>query len=559
MDIPHVTSVELPFNVKNIDKAVHMLGGKERLQKAINSQYRHSAIQPSSHAVDDKTLELKLRNDPFHHPVQASVNRREKVLLKVSIPKSSLPKDYKDSPQKYSVRELLKKSEQDGLQSKVVPVAIINKNYSFRAIADFQMSTKNNKMAQDFNNNVLRLNQFDDYKKFYQEKLKKTDDYEDPQIFENKDHQLIPPPHFSGIRFPFDFRYQKSPYTVTLRDEEGNAKVVMKLDSKKLFTNTVDFYGDSVPQAPLPEIIKKYEWMVATDLSSEYADAKLFDCIHFLRRLFEVKPIWLRKLLVDATPEPLKGAVKEALPYVSFCYKNGPWRFCNVRLGVNPKESSSFWVYQSGYFRLQGLRSKLDQNEDLTRVVPNTIKMNDPNSEITVSEHLLFTGTKLPRAINYQIGDITDEDIVAVIKQAEAQGELLRDTLDPQEGWIKKQIIETIRRIVRYKLRRMYKELPIEHEKIDEIVNADYTEKEIGEDQDEDMDGDVDEEVEEEDEDGEEVKDTQEHGMDEDVIDSASVTQEAVLNRIKQAGGAAAERLASFDGFIKHEAIHADN
>lgn len=557
MDIPHVTSVELPFNVKNTDRAVHMLGGKQRIQKAINSQYRPTATQPSSHAVDDKNLELRLRNDPFHHPVQASVNRREKVLLKVSIPKSSLPKDYHENPQKYQVRDLLRQSKDDGHHAKVEPVAIINKNYSFRAIADFQMTTKNNKMAQDFNNQVLRLSQFDDYKKFYQDKLTKTDDYRNPEIFENKDHQLIPPPHFSGIRFPFDFRYQKSPYTVTLRDEEGNAKVVMKSDSKKLFTNTVDFYSDSIPEAPLPEIIKKYEWMVSADLSHEYSDKKLFDCVHFLRRLFEIKPIWLRKLLVDVTPEPLKAAVKEALPYVSYCYKNGPWRFCNVRLGVNPKDSSSYWVYQSGYFRLQGLRSKFDQSEDTVRVVPNTIKMNDPNSEVMVSEHLLFTGKKLPGAINYQIGDIMDDDIVSVIKRAESHGELLRDTLDSQEGWIKKQIIETIRRIVRYKLRRLYKELPIEREKIHEIIEADYTEKE-GEENDEDMDEDE-EEVDEEDEDGaDHTNEAEDNDMDEDVVDPASVTEESILSRIRQADGPAAEKLASFEGFIKHEAIRAD-
>lgn len=563
MDIPHVTSVELPFNVKNTARATQMLGGKDRIQKVINSKLRPTIIQPSSHAVDDRTLELRLRNDPFHHPVQASMNRREKVLLKVSIPKASLPSDYHENPLKYSVRELIQRTADDNRHHKIEPVAIINKNYNFRAIADFQMSTKNNKTAQDFKKQVHEVTHFDDLRKFYEEKLTNTDEYKSKEIFENKDHQLIPPPHFSGIRFPFDFRYQKSLFTVTLRDEQGNVKVVMKSDSKKLFTNTVDFYDDVVPDVPLPEIIKKYEWLVKTDLSNEYAERKLLDCIHGLQRLFEIKPIWLRKLLIDVTPPHLKAAVKEALPYVSYCYKNGPWRFCNVRLGVNPKEDSSFWMYQSGYFRLQGLRTKFDQSEDSSRVVPNTIKINYPDSDITVSEHLLFTGTKLPRAINYQIGDIMDEDIVAVIKRAELRGELLRETLDSQEGWIKKQAFETIRRIVRYKLVRLYKEEPIEREKIHDIIDTDYTAKNGGEDkEDEHVEENGDEEEEDPDAgelDGdEETRDLRaEDDMEEEVIDPGSVSEESILNRIKQADGRAAEKLRSFVRFVKQESVQA--
>lgn len=558
MDISHVAAVELPFNVKNTDRAVKMLGGKERIHKAISSQYRPTAIQPSSHAVDDKNLELRLRNDPFHHPVQASVNRREKVLLKVSIPKSSLPKDYEESPQNYTVRELIKRNtEKGGHHVKVEPVAIINKNYNFRAIADFQMSTKNNKMAQDFNKQVLRANKVDELKEFYKKKLTVTDELKDPEVFENKDHQLIPPPHFSGVRFPFDFRYQKSPYTVTIRDDEGDMKVVMKSDSKKLFTNTVDFYNDDIPKEPLPEIVKKYEWMINNDLSQEYADRKLFDCIHNLSRLFELKPIWLRKLLVDVTPTHLKAAVKEALPYVSYCYKNGPWRFCNVRLGINPKDDKSYWMYQSGYFRLQGLRTKFDQTEDSTRVLPNTIKMTHPDSDVKVSEHLLFTGKKLPRAINYQIGDIMDEDVMGVIKRAEENGELLRDTLDPQEGWINYQTFETIRRIVRYKLRRLYKEEPIDRDKIHAIVEADYAEKDgeaavdVGEEDEDEEEADLGDNEDEENQDQNGVED--ENDIEEDILDDNTVTEGSVFDRIKKADGRAAEKLKEFVGFIKQE------
>lgn len=566
MDISHVASVELPLNVKNPEKAIELLGGKERIKKAINSQYRPMAIQSSSHSVDDNNLELRLRKDPFHHPIQATVNKREKILLKVSIPKSGLPADYKENRTKYTVKELLQENyKKHGPNHKVEPIAIINKNYSFRAMADFQMSTKNNKTAQHFNKNIINVHKYDDVRKYYEEELVIKNEFRNPEVFENKDHHLIPPPHFSGVKFPFDYRYQKSPYTVTIRDESGNVKVVMKSDTKKLFTNTVDYYGESVPLQPLPEIVKKYEWLLQADLSQEYADRKLLDCIHFLRGLFEIKPMWLRKSLVDVTPEPLKGAVKEALPYLLYCFKNGPWRFCNVKLGLNPKDDREFWVYQSGYFRLQGLRTKHDHKEDSNKVVPRTIATKDPSSDVKVSEHLLFTGDKLPRAINYQIGDIMDPDILKVISQAEKEGTLLRDSVDSQDGWVSKQVLETIRRIVRYKLRRLYLEEPIEKDQVAKIIEMDYTDKfkDLALEND-DVDSSEDEEEEEEEDDDDEER---EDDGDDDDLDEKNTSRDTsgasdngkktadVLGQIKQVDSGTAEKLKQFVDLVKQDDI----
>lgn len=567
MDISHVAAVELPLVVRNTDKAIAMLGGKDRIKRALDSQYKPQAIQPSSHSVDDKNLELRLRNDPFHHPIQASFNRREKILLKVSIPKSSLPSDYYENPHKYTIRDLIgRNSDSSGPSHKVEPVAIINKNYTFRAIADFQMSTKNNQTVQDFNKNMLNVRNYEDLEKYYKEKLEVKDDFKDLLNYENKVHNFIPPPHFSGIRFPFDFKYQKSPYTVTLRDTNGDVKVVMKSDSKKLFTNTVDYYGDSVPQYPLPEIIKNYDWLLKSDLSQEYADKKLFDCIQYLTMLFDVKPIWLRKLLIDATPENLKSAVKEALPYVSYCYKNGPWRFCNVKLGVNPKHDSSYWIYQSEYFRLQRL-ARADGRESGVRIVPNTIKISSDRTDIKVSEDLFFTGLKLPKAINYQIGDIMDADILRVVERAQQKdGSFFRETVDSQDGWVKKQVMETIRRIVRYKLRRLQKEEAIDSEKVEKIISTDYTEKDLAdghgkEEDDDDEDNEVIANPDEEDDGGENDENDEneeaevEVEEDEDANDTPIVNEETILHRIKEVDPQTANKINSLVGLIKQDSI----
>lgn len=553
LDVSHVAAVELPLIVKNTDKAIGMLGGQERIKRALDSQFRQLPIQPSSHLVDDRNLELRLRNDPFHHPIQALVNRREKILVKVSVPKTALPADYDKNPNRYTIQELVRRNDRlNGPAYKVEPVAIINKNYTFRAIADFQMSTRNNTRVQDFRSNVLQARDFTGMKQYYQDKLDVQDEFRDPLMYENKDHNLIPPPNFSGIRFPFDFRYQKSPYTVTLRDDSGDVKVVMKSDSKKLFTNTVDFHGDSVPQQPLPEIVAKYNWLLKSDLSQEYSDKKLFDCIQHLTYLFDVKPIWLRKLLIDVTPEHLQTAVKEALPYVSYCYKNGPWRFCNVKLGVNPKLDRAYWMYQSEYFRLLRAHMRNEVREPAARIVPNTIRWHHPHSDVRLSEDLFFTGTKLPKAINYQIGDIMDPDVGRLMEQAKTQpSAFFRDTLDAQDGWIRHQVLESIRHIVRYKLRRLQEDQPVDPEKIAKILDADYAGKDASDDDDANAE-------EEEDEFDETQVKLQEEGDDMDIdeaLDSGAFSEESVYSRIKQVDEATAAKLSALVGLVKQDAL----
>lgn len=589
LDISHVSAVELPLIVKNPDKAVEMLGGKSRIRRAVNHLYRQLPVQPSSHSVDERNLELRLRKDPFHHPIQATVNRREKILIKVKIPKSSLPADYQENPGKYTIRELIERNKSlGGAEHIVEPVSIINKNYNFRAIADFQMTTKNNQFVQQFNDDVLNTTQFQKTREYYEEHLTQKDDFKNPANYENRDHQLIPPPHFSGVRFPFDYKYQKSPYTVTLRDELGDARVIMKSDTKKLFTNTVDYHKDAIPETPLPEIIAKYEWLKQHDLSEEYADKKLYDCIRHLTMLFDLKPVWLRKLLIDVVPENLKSAVKEALPYVSYCYKNGPWRFCNVKLGVNPKQDKLFWMFQSEYFRLQGMHLK-DRMSEGPRITPYTIRLAQPNSDVTLSESLFFTGTKLPRAINYQIGDILDTDIVELIQKAQQKdgSAFFRDAVDPLDGWITKQVMETIRQIVRYKLRRLHREEPIDKNKVASLIAADYSEKNGEKDDDFDIEQEEEkptftlendaeedqmdlredgEEDEEEDEDMEDATEYEASTVDpelskngtneaENPVNDPISSEESLMNHIKQVDERTAAKVELLVGLIKQDSL----
>ncbi|KAK6203477.1 transcription factor [Scheffersomyces amazonensis] len=592
MDIPHVTAVELPLIVKNVDKAISMIGGKQRISEVINSHDKSSNL--TSHTTLENTLELRLRNDPFHHPIQSSYNTSEKILVKVSVPKKGLPKDYYDDPSRYSVKELLEinAATENTPTHRTQPVAIIDKTYSFKSIADFQVSTKNNSVVQDFNNSILESKNFETLRQYFDNKnhFNAMDDFNDTskEYFKDIDHQLPPPPILSPIRFPFDFRYQKNPFTTAVKDaESGEIRVVSTKNSVKLYTKMIDYNFNIVPDKPAVELIDSLSQLTSKAYPVNSPEYLLLKCINWTRDIFDLKPIWLRKQLEDIVPEDIRRYVKQALPYVTFIYKSGPWRFCNVKFGVDPKSDKSFWIYQSEYFRIPGLRFVVPK-ENTRRMVPNTIieanKKNKTNQEIEVSEYLFFNGVTLPSTVTYQIGDIVDLDITTIIENHRKYfgRDFLRDIPDFQDGWINRQTMEVIRRIIRYKLNRIVREESTDQNKIYKIINTDYTanedqvmegDEENGKNAEQTVGKDTDNGNDNENENENEIGDTNDNDNEEEAeddddvdvgVDEEAINQEPtplvdeanIMHKLDQMNEDASSKLSQLVGFIKQDIIH---
>lgn len=521
MDISHVTSVELPLVVKDPTRAISMLGGKDKIASTISKNQ-----QPGQ--IDEEPLELRLRKDPFHHPLQSISSKKEKILLKVSIPRKNLPSDYHDNPSKYLVRQLIDANKHaQGPSHRVTPVAIINKSYSFKVMTDFQASTKNNQVVQSFNRAVSAGN-FEQLEDFFaaNHNLQDLNDFADKSNYENKDHGLIPPPIFSKVRLPFDYKYQRNVYTVVLRDENGDTRVVRRRNTLKLHSQIIEFLLPTVPDAPVKALQDHYAELAGANLAGRIGDQNLMECVAWLKQVFGVKPIWLRKQLEDIVPAKLRNSVKQALPYVSYIYKSGPWRFCNIAYGTDPRTDKSFWKYQSEYFRVS--RLKLAKPVAAARVLPKTVTLD----EYKVSESLIFTGTKIPLTAAYQLGDLLDEDIGDLIEST-PEAKFFRPVLDAQDGWLTKQVIQTIRHIIRYKLVQLLKEQPIDSSRVLKIVNTDYNDA-----------MEVDELEDESEDDDDLVQDVEDDALDENV-----------MARIDKMDALTAEKLNGLVGFIKQDLL----
>ncbi|EGV61828.1 tau 95 subunit of transcription factor TFIIIC [Yamadazyma tenuis] len=558
LDLPHVMAVELPLVVNNTDKAVDMLGGKDKIAKVVNSTSK------SIDEIPEETLELRLRKDRFHHPIQSITSTRERVLLKVSVPKDKLPADY----EKLSLRDIL---DANGRQYTAKPVGIISKTHSFKTMTDFQATTKNNALVQEINENLINVQSYDQLINFFDPaRFMNNQDYRNPAAYDNTDHQLPPPPVFSTIKFPFDYQYEKNPISITVKDpESGDLKVISKKSTVKLHTLMLDFNTDEIPNQAPDELVKSMQELQQMQLVPNTYNYDLLRCIEYLHELLDVKPIWLRKHLEDVVPYEFKRVLKQALPYVTYIFKNGPWRFCNVKYAVNPKTDTKFWMYQSEYFRVFSLRVKNQTLSSSEKILPRTIAMNN-NRRLKISSSLVFDGTKVPTTVTFQVGDIIDKDVLKLLERANEKGSLVREVLDFQDGWINKPVIDTIRRLLRYKLNQLVKNEFIDEQRIDKILASGTGEKlDDKDDDDDDMFQDATEDVEthadetekgdqqSSDEDGELEQDTVVGDEEEDAmdVDQPTQTEDQILRSLSKVDSVAAKKLANITELIKQEAF----
>ncbi|CAH6721932.1 transcription factor tau 95 kDa subunit [[Candida] jaroonii] len=546
MDIPHVTAIELPLIVNDVGKAVNMLGGQEKLKKAAG---------PTSFVENKKPqLELRLRNDRFHHPIQSISNEREKLLIKVTVPKKNLPPNYKS----LSLREIIEINENNNGSTNIQPISIINKTFSFKSINDFQINTKNNQMVNEINDKLINNYSFKTFKELFgEDKFLNNQDYKNPENYFNGDHQLPPPAVFTSIKQVQDYQYAKNQSTETIKTETGELKVISKKALPKLYSKVLDVNNSATPMEPHPELVKSFNELMNSQLVPNSFNYDLLGCIKWLKEIFEIKPIWLRKHLEDIVSNEHKRVLKQALPYVTYIYKNGPWRFCNIKLGVDPKTSQQYWIFQSEYFRVSSYNFRHKSSDSSERVLPQSVKSfnefsklsNASINKVKIDGRLIFKGDVLPSTITYQIGDVIDEDVESIIETSRKKGEFFRDLDLKNDGWINRQTIETIRRVIKYKLQQLIKEEPVDRTKITKLINTNYK--------------DVEDELDEEDDNEDNEQDPEvDIEVDEEIDEESSETEspipesaDEIISKIKRMDSSMGDRLSKLTEFIKQESI----
>ncbi|QPG74006.1 hypothetical protein FOA43_001323 [Brettanomyces nanus] len=443
LDVPSYISIEYPLRVNNVSRAIDMVGG--------SSQISECFIDP------EMDLQLKLRpDDPYSHPINsAKIISDENVLFKLRVPKKILANHIGD------VRGALEECESKGRDYTVEPVGLLGKTYRFRTLADFQKLSRDSKFTHQFDAS-LNTGDFGEIKQFSNSI---RSDFVANQHYDNRNMDIPPLVRYARADVPFNYRYTGN----LLLDESGK----WQNKAVKLHTIFVD-WGREPPQTFDPVLQEEYDKAVRdystlkdtlpTRLADESPVYYFLECIKLLRKLFDMKPIWLRRHVHWMLPEKFRTQLRYALPYVAYTTTKGPWRQSFIRFGYDPAKESSAAPFQVEAFRSNRnhvtdsqVQRMVDNGEDVY-IIPETLyqyldEFSDTNSELNklqigkVPRQFFFDGENPTSVVSFQIGDIMDEDVKQILR-----GATISDACHEGSGWYDWVTICRLRAVVKYKL-----------------------------------------------------------------------------------------------------------
>lgn len=487
LDVPSLLSVELPLRVKNTEKAIAMIGGSEKLKKCF--------IEP------DMKLELRLRGeDPLSHPIHSTVLKNSKnVLMKFRIPKRILNANNRD------IRKSIEQCENEGIKYFVEPYGILKQNYKFRELADFQKITKESSFNKEFSDSI----RIGDYEKIQGFAQKLQDQMEQVQTFGDGDLDLPPIIRYARSNVSHNYKY----FGNLLIDEHGEwlNKAV------KLYTIHIQ-WEDKIPTDHDPRLDGEYNKAVEDiqnmrssnipeRIINESPSFHLIECLKIIKKLFELKPIWIRRHIHWLLPKQLRSQLRFALPFVSYTFAKGPWRHSFIKFGYDPRKHQESYIYQIEAFRgnsrvnQDGEIEKLIENEGNKYIIPPTLykyidEFSNEESDINklkigkIPRQLFFDGKNPCNSLAFQIGDIMDEDVKKILENTKFESVCSIET-----GWIDLVTLSKVKSVMKYKLMCIREGMSISEEKVHELMTRTVfkAEGEMGED-DEEENGDNDNE-----------------------------------------------------------------
>ncbi|KAK9321266.1 RNA polymerase III transcription factor IIIC subunit-domain-containing protein [Lipomyces orientalis] len=415
--VPRITCVEHPGAVRDIDRAILTLGGKDALRKTINS-------------AGQTPLELTLcPEDRFSHPiVSRSTTHGHSIVLKVKVKRAHLAQHGGD---------LRRTLEEHHDSYTVAPCAVVNCFVRFREMADYQYNTLNSpfvtKMRSSlYSGDLDAISQLT----FSDRQLSATD------------FDMPPPPRFSRITVPFDYSYRQNPAVHAVTDASGATRLVNKSIVQRLFSKVVRWTDESVPDETYPA--KNLPVAKATA-----SNPRMLEIIDLLRAKFDERPIWTRRALEEeALDDELRhmwtSHVKFALPYIAFTWKSGPWRATYTKYGIDPRKDKVYAKYQTEYFRISPKEEEEAKKPGRYALLKDEEDAHEKRADVHVPTHI-FDGIHLPAGRSFQLCDITDPVLADLVQNGG-----LRVEADEKDGWYKATTMSKIRRIIRLKLMSLW-------------------------------------------------------------------------------------------------------
>ncbi|KAF8860318.1 hypothetical protein BDZ45DRAFT_800898 [Acephala macrosclerotiorum] len=434
-----IIAVEHPMIIQNIDNGIKTFGNNRPFQRIIESSDIRDIIP------------LYLRyNDPMAVPIYSHNSATNNLLLKITVPKrigkkrkrgSQAPSPSEDGwirladedhdfarVQSHSRMDkpasLLRKLSDNKGKYTVEVAGEVTQSHRYRGISDFHHSTSNTEFIPKFREtalagNVDKLREF----KFDTSKGWKPDE------------EFLPAPIMTTHTIPFNWGWHQNPNIFEETDQAtGQVKLVNRQGVKKVKVAYLSKDSPFVPMEPhVPD---------PTD------NPELLQLIIDIRQALEERPLYTRRALVNRVgSSPDLWLFKDALQYVGYQFKGGPFRDAVIKYGVDPRSDPKCRQYQTLFFKIFEEAEKVEgMGWKDVRTSYNISKKGatkeDRNSHIFDGKTLILDG-KI-----WQICDVTDPLLTRLMRDAP-----YRDKCENAcDGWYPEGSMAKIRAIMKMKL-----------------------------------------------------------------------------------------------------------
>lgn len=391
-----VVAVEHPCIVKNIDKASDMLGGAKAIAATLDYGSK---------------MTLGLKFDPAGKDIVSMNNKTDNILLRITVPKcigkrkrgSDGPFQPLPADEMHPDAKSILRSMQDNPQvTTTTPLGVIENSHVFRSIPDFAYATPPSLFKDEVQAKLFS----DDYDAVRQ--------FHPPFDYSPHNTEIFPPPVLSSVSLPQSYSYTDKQSTKLSQGaaSEGTPLIAAVNDLDP------DWPAASPPTLP--------------PLSSQAKPLQLL--VNEVQRLFERRPIWTRRALINnLPPEASITYLRRALPYTAFYIRTGPWRDTLCRFGVDPRKNPEYGRYQVLQMRI----------EAILRRQGGWHRSKNPKDH-------LYTGAESAQEYDnrlFQLCDISDPLLVPLI------GQTSRNECDPiHYGWYPNGTLSKITILLRAKL-----------------------------------------------------------------------------------------------------------
>lgn len=241
---------------------------------------------------------------------------------------------------------------------------------------------------------------------------------------------IPPPPRFSPISYPFNYRYRQNPSLVAIDDGKGGYKLINRNKPAILYAQYI-LWNSEPPKEHAKEL-------------QELTDPKAIECRKLMEKLFEDRPIWTRRSIEYHLPKEYRPYLKHVIHYVSYVLHSGPWRNAVVKYGIDTRSNPDYRIYQTRRFRY-----------------------NFKSSDAAADPPYVFDGVNMIDGSIVQFCDITDPDIRQVIDNA-----TVRETVDKEAGWFEDLDYHKIKLLLYMKHKAVSEHTTVDKAQIQTIVNG---------------------------------------------------------------------------------------